>query len=651
MRKPPDDTHGMTWGTGSVIVSTRYVVRGALGRGGMGSVYEAQHLDTGQVYAFKVLSTRVAEHDALAERVVREAEFLRLMNDTPHVVTVVDCGRLRDAYRRPYLVMQRLYGHPLAALLVRRALPVADALAYVRQVLWGLAAVHGAGGLHRDIKPSNLFVQDDGTCTLLDFGVMKALSEIGLSPRLFITDKDVPIGTPSYMAPEMASGVVVDHRADLFSVGLVLLECLLGFRLWPDLSKDAYLERLVNEGVPSLELIGGGHLPAEVQRLVRRATLPDPAKRFPTALAMVAAIDRLAAALGLSLRPVPPSEHLGAGGWPPPRLFRPDATTWSAGTAGGAAPRPRTPSERTTSGRGAAVGPAARRTPSAWPTRVDSVSPTRVDSVSPTRVKAPAPRGGAAPTPAPASGDALTPPLESQRRLRWRGLFWGRGDGAPGAMPTPPVGSPERPTTTLPLPPRSGVSWRLPRLRDRLASVPDMDATPINDVLEGPALAAPALAPPAAPKPHRGAFVAAGPLWARRVPLASAAVAFGAAGVAVGIVASLAVSSWGGPSAVMHVAPEPRRGAPAGVVAPAEAPSLEPPAESRPPEVSPPDRPPNAPASSARGTRRAQLEAKLQSGRGTVEDADALAGLCSNAGDELCVRRAQAFREKLRGTR
>jgi serine/threonine protein kinase len=683
MRKPPDDTQGPTWLPRSLIVSTPYRVRHELGRGGMGSVYEVEHTETGLLYAFKVLSTRVAAYPELAERVVREAEFVGLLDRTPHVVTVVEWGRLRDEHRRPFLVMERLYGHPLATLLVRRALPVADALFYIRQVLWGLAAVHGAGGLHRDIKPSNLFVQDNGTCTLLDFGVMKALSEIGLSPRQFITDKDMPIGTPLYMAPEMASGAVVDHRADLFSVGLVLLECLLGFRLWSDLSEDAYRQRLVNEGVPSLELIGGGHLPAEVQRLVRRATLLNPAKRFPTALAMIAEIDRVAAALGLWLRPVPPSEHLGASGRPPPRLFRTDAPTWSAV---GAAPRPRTPSERTPSARGASVEPAALWTVSAWPTRVDSVSPTRV--------KTPALRGGAEPTPAPtsvaertpastsgdertpASGDARTPPLASQRRFRWRGLLWGRGDHAPGAAPAPPVGSREQPTTTLPLPPvgsrerptttlalppRSGVSWRLPRLRDRLAPVRDSDTPAVDDVLAGPrpandVLAGPAPAgalavltpePPVEPKPTEQ------PRGAWRVRPVSA-FALGAAGVAAGVVATLA-GLWvvGPPVAIERVAPEPRRAAPAGVIASVQAPAIESPAEPRPPEASPPALAPHAPVSSAgsaralaspaRGNQRARLEAKLRSGQGTMADAGSLASLCHASGDEACLRLALEF--------
>ncbi|HEU4412857.1 MAG TPA: protein kinase [Polyangiaceae bacterium] len=718
MRKPPSTDQGPTWAPQSVIMSTPYVVRGQLGRGGMGSVYEVWHRHTRLVYAFKVLSTRIAERPDLAERVVREAEFLGLVKGAPHVVTVVEWGRLRDMYRRPYLVMERLYGETLATLLARRALPLTDSLSYVRQVLWGAAAVHAVGGVHRDLKPSNIFVQHDGTCTLLDFGVMKALSEIGLSPRQFITTEGVTIGTPSYMAPEVASHGEVDHRADLFSIGLVLAECLLGFRLLPYLSEDDYIRHLVNEGVPSIELSGGAHLPVEVRRLVRRATMFDPAQRFPTALAFLDEIDRVADALGLRLRPIPPSEHLGAGARRPPRLFRPDAPTLIAGApvAPIAAPGPISPSELATPPRGApsalspselatpprgapsalspselatlprgtpsALSPSelvtpvrsasdellALATPSAWPTPVDSVSPTRVT------------------TPAPASGDERTPPLVSRRRLRWPGLLWGRLGRAPGGTPTLRVGSSERPTTTLPLPPRSAVSWRLPRLRDRLAPLPGLEATPVNDVLEGPApdgslavpvlegpapdgslaapvlegptlagsLAVPVLEPPAEPRLPAGAFAApVGSPRARQVPLASA-VALVAAGVVAGAVASLAGVWWARPpAAVVRVSPEPRPAAPS--VAPAGvpvAPTLEPPPEPPPPEA--PARGSASPSVSTAGPsvaarKKASLEAKLKSGRGTHTDLQHFVDLCRLTSDKACLERAEGYRRRLQG--
>ncbi|HEU4406894.1 MAG TPA: protein kinase [Polyangiaceae bacterium] len=701
MRKPPDVHQGPTWGAGSVIIDTPYVVLRELGRGGMGTVYEVRHLDLRQIYALKVLSTRVAEHPELAERVVREAEFLGLVKGAPYVVTVVAWGRLNDAYRRPYFVMERLYGETLHALLARRSLPLAEALSYVRHALWGLVAVHAEGVVHRDIKPSNLFVRRDGTCTLLDFGVMKALYDIGLSPSQFSTGPHALIGTPLYMAPEMASRGPVDHRADLFSVGLVLAECLLGVRLLSHLSEREYLERLINEGVPSLELAGGEHLPGEVRGLVRRATMHDPVRRFHSALAFLREIDRVAEALGLRLWPLSPSVPPVLGAPPPRALAHHAATTPSAYDSN--APTPRvyrapsllTPSEHATPIRGVAAGPAVPPTSSARPTSVDSVSPTRptpvdsvlstrptpVDSVSPTRVKTPSPRSGPEPT----------PPLRSHARTRFRFLTLGWGGRAPKTPSPRPGAKAEPPATTLPLPPTSAVALLVLRLRDRLAPLPELETPPVNDVLEGPApvgapaapalepsagaSAAPALSAPAAPalEPSAGAPAAsalessagaqapegalpaatARPRRGRRVPLVSA-VAFGVAGVAVGVAMTVAVFWWAGPPAVVRVSPEPPRAAPAGVVAPAVTPALEPPAEPQPPQA--PSKEPAPPSVSATGPsgvarKRAALEAKLRSGRGTLDDVHALRTLCHVLSDEICLEHADAYLDRLTGAR
>ncbi|HEU4407701.1 MAG TPA: protein kinase [Polyangiaceae bacterium] len=472
MGQPPDVYHGPTWASGSVITGTPYVVTCELGHGGMGTVYEVRHVDTGHLFAFKVLSTRVAEHPELVDRVVREAEFLRLLNGAPHVVTVVGSGRLRDERRRPYLVMERLYGDTLYTLLTRRSLPLTDALSYMRQVLWGLAVVHGAGAVHRDVKPGNIFVQRDGTCTLLDFGVMKALCDIGLSPSQFDTAPRALIGTPSYMAPETASRKPIDHRADLFSAGLVLAECLLGFRLLPHLTEDEYLQHLVNEGVPSLELSGGAHLPPEVRALVRRATLYEPEHRFPTAQAFIGEINRVADGLGLRLRPIPPGAHVAPDAQRLSASANHAATTLSASNAGfsspaaNKAPPPLVPSDHTMTAAEAAASSAraGALSPSAPPTPVDSVSPTRVK------------------TPAPVSEADLTPPLQSQQRLRFGALPFGPGSRAQGAASLKPEGHDPGPATTLPLPTPSTTRSLVPKFENALAFFKGVLITPTSGV-------------------------------------------------------------------------------------------------------------------------------------------------------------------------
>jgi serine/threonine protein kinase len=678
MAKPPDVDRDPIWGPGFAIPRTPYVVLGTLGHGGMGIVYEVQNCITGLHYAFKVLSADVDEYPQLAERIVREAEFLHLIKGAPHVVTVVDWGRLHDALRRPYIVMERLYGETLATLLARHALPLTDTLSYLRHVLWGVAAVHGAGVVHRDIKPSNIFVRRDGTCTLIDFSIMKALHDIGLTPGQFPTVKGTPIGTPFYMAPEQASGATVDQRADIFSVGLVLIECLLGFRPLSHLSQHEYLNHLITEGVPSLELVGGEHLPREVRQLARCATMRDPDKRFPVVHAFLLEINRIAERLSLHLRPIPPSVHLASGALPPRAAGRHAAPTPSGYDSKAPTPRmhraPLAPSGRDALQRGAAAGLAAPPTSSALPTQVDSVSPTRVK------------------TPPPPSGPESTPPRRSQWRHAFGLLSLGWNGPAPKSF-SPRRGKGGEPPPTLPVVPKPAGALRVPKFDDRLVLRPGMLCTPANNVVERPAPAEaplalepsaeaqpalepsaeaqPALEPsaeaqpalePSAEAPHGGASPVSD-----RPPLGPFVAIMGA-GVVVSVVASLAVVWWAGPPAtVVRASSEPLPASPAGVVASAEvpaapagvvasvdapaAPAPEPPAEPEPSEASPPARLPKVAPSSAGDDRRMQLEAKLRGGKGTENDVEELVLLCFRAGDDPCVRQAQVFRKKLEGRR
>jgi eukaryotic-like serine/threonine-protein kinase len=326
MSLQPPTNPGPTWTPGSVIGGTRYEVKRLLGSGGMGTVYEVQHLDEGTRYALKVLSSRVAEQPDLVERVLLEAHALQSLRGAPYVVEVVASGRLNDAHRRPYLVMELLRGATLRALLGRGRLPVADALSYVHQLLWGLAGVHGAGVVHRDVKPDNVFVQSNGECKLLDFGVIKVLYDIGLSPSQFSTGPYSFVGTPMYMAPEAASGQPVDTRADIFAVGLILYECLTGSRPLAQLTDNEYLHHVANQGIPSLDAVGATDVPIELRRIVRRATIFDADHRYQTAQEFAVKLNHAAETLGIRLREAPPLSHASSAA---PAL-RPLAATLSA---------------------------------------------------------------------------------------------------------------------------------------------------------------------------------------------------------------------------------------------------------------------------------------------------------------------------------
>ena len=190
-----------------------------LGRGGMGEVYEATHVTTGQAAAVKMLLPEVLALPNYVRRFLREVKIAAAL-DSPHVVRVLEVGD--ESAALPYLAMERLHGEDLAQLLRRdEKLAPARVVELVRQVGRGLAVATAAGIVHRDVKPQNLFLSQ-GTWKILDFGVSKLLeSDAGL------TDNEA-VGTPQYMAPEQARGGTIDARADLYAVGAIAYRALTG---------------------------------------------------------------------------------------------------------------------------------------------------------------------------------------------------------------------------------------------------------------------------------------------------------------------------------------------------------------------------------------------------------------------------------------
>jgi hypothetical protein len=203
---------------------------GALrGRGGMGEVYEAEREDgsaPGQRFAVKLLHPHLLSDPSAYERFAREARSAAAL-DSPHVVRVVEVSP--DAAAMPFLAMELLEGNDLATILRERAtLPPAEVVTLLRQIGAGLEAAHAAGIVHRDLKPQNVVAartgpaDDDVTWKILDFGVSKLATGEG---SLSIGHA---VGTPSYMSPEQARGDAIDHRSDLYSLGVIAYRALTG---------------------------------------------------------------------------------------------------------------------------------------------------------------------------------------------------------------------------------------------------------------------------------------------------------------------------------------------------------------------------------------------------------------------------------------
>ncbi|WP_445166962.1 bifunctional serine/threonine-protein kinase/transporter substrate-binding domain-containing protein [Mycolicibacterium sp. Dal123E01] len=202
-----------------------YQLRELIGRGGMGEVYRAFDTKTDRVVALKVLPHRLAEDDIFQQRFKREAQAVACLNE-PHVVPIHGFGEIDG---RLYLDMRLIEGRTLDAILSDGHKPLVASLAVdiVEQVAAALDAAHADGLIHRDVKPSNILITARDFAYLIDFGLARSASEVGL------TTAGSTLGTLAYMAPERFSGGSSDPRSDVYALACVLYECLTGSRPYP----------------------------------------------------------------------------------------------------------------------------------------------------------------------------------------------------------------------------------------------------------------------------------------------------------------------------------------------------------------------------------------------------------------------------------
>ncbi len=205
-----------------------YRVLSELGKGGMGSVYLAEHRHLGRKAAIKVLQRELAQRPDLLERFFSEARATSMI-DHPGIVQVLDCDLAASG--QPFIVMEYLTGETLMAFLRRRGtLAAHEAAAFSRQIAEALGAAHAKGIIHRDVKPDNVFVtgEQPAAIKLVDFGIAKLAGDFAGGP-VSRTQTGVMMGTPLYMSPEQCRGAgAVDARTDVYSLGCILFEMLCG---------------------------------------------------------------------------------------------------------------------------------------------------------------------------------------------------------------------------------------------------------------------------------------------------------------------------------------------------------------------------------------------------------------------------------------
>ncbi|MEW6319978.1 MAG: protein kinase [Acidobacteriota bacterium] len=273
-------------------IGTRYTIIKQLGRGGMGAVYQAWDDELTVAVAIKVIladastdpSTR---HDA-EQRFKRELLLARQVSHR-NVVRIHDIG---DVGGVKYITMALIEGETLAALMRRMGpLPVEQALALMGQVAEGLAAAHDVGVVHRDLKPENIMVTPDGRAVIMDFGIARSTHK-GTTQ----TQAGSILGTLEYMAPEQASGQPVDQRVDVYALGLIAYDMLLGRHRVTvrDNPMTELMDRVRNPPAPPRAT--RPDVPSDFEEIILRAVQPEASARYATSAELKTALDALDAA-------------------------------------------------------------------------------------------------------------------------------------------------------------------------------------------------------------------------------------------------------------------------------------------------------------------------------------------------------------------
>ncbi len=303
------------------VIDGRYEAMSVIGEGGTGSVYEVRHTTLGRRFALKVLRADIARDPQIVTRFIQEAKAAAAIGH-PNIVAVSDFGEVQPdksaplTSKVPYFVMELLTGSSLASVLrSERILPADRTAAVGLQCALGLASAHEAGVIHRDLKPDNVFLVRSGDrefVKLLDFG----LAKIAGTSR--VTRQGIIFGTPHYMSPEQAMGQPVDHRTDVYALGVIMYECLTGrVPFEADSFKGVLDQHIHGAAVPVEQRVPDPTQIGPLGDIINRCLAKNPAERFATMAELAAALEE---AMGL----IPQSGDIAFGeegqGIGPPRV-------------------------------------------------------------------------------------------------------------------------------------------------------------------------------------------------------------------------------------------------------------------------------------------------------------------------------------------
>lgn len=266
-----------------------YSVNAAIGAGGMGEVYRATDSKLGREVALKVLPAEMARDPERLARFQREARVVAALNH-PHIVTVYS---VEEADGVHFLTMELVEGQALDSVIPEGGLPVARIVEIASALAEALAAAHDKGIVHRDLKPANVMSTDDGRVKVLDFGLAKdaraSQATAATQTSTGDTKAGVVMGTPAYMSPEQIAGRVVDHRTDIFSLGVLLYEMATGQRPFQGDSSAELATAILRDTPRSIATVRLD-FPVALQRVIESCLQKDPGARPPSARDIRAAL-------------------------------------------------------------------------------------------------------------------------------------------------------------------------------------------------------------------------------------------------------------------------------------------------------------------------------------------------------------------------
>lgn len=297
-----------------------YEIVGKLGKGGMATVYRARQLNMQRDVAIKVMSADLAADPEFVARFEREAHVIARL-EHPRILPVHDFGHEGELF---YLVMRLVEGESLYYRLKRGPLPLKTAARYLTQIAEALDYAHAEGVIHRDLKPNNILIDQWDNLYLMDFGLAKIMAA-----TQSLTQTGVVLGTPAYMAPELWRGEPIDARTDIYALGVILYEMVLGHTPFESDTPFTLMYKHINDPPPSPRETMPD-LPVEVEQVILKALAKDKNERFQSAGGLARAFSEVVrVAETLPERVRPPAQ-------PQARVTVPD----SAAEASGLLPKP-----------------------------------------------------------------------------------------------------------------------------------------------------------------------------------------------------------------------------------------------------------------------------------------------------------------------